>query len=854
MRLPPQPGERIDRGRRLTFVYGGATVTGFDGDTLGSALFASGRRVFSRSFKYHRPRGLLCCSGGCPNCMMTVDGVPNVRVCVEPIREGAVVRAQNVLGSLDRDLLSITDKIGGPFTPVGFYYRTMIRPRRLWPLYEKLLRNVAGLGRVEENGHPPRRYDTENRRVDVLVIGGGRSGCEAAARADGKVVLVDERGAPNRGERYEVIAGRALGIYEGGLVPVDAGDVLYRFRAERIVVATSAIEQPLVFPGNDLVGVMLPNAVRRLAAEWSIRPGGRAVIVSADEAGLDAAEDLRRAGTEVARVVDLRSSRPARLAARGRHGRLESVLVDGETVDCDLLVMSGGRQPAYSLLAQAGARVDYDARRSIFVPTALPANVEAVGAAAGDLPAAAPVPSYAGGRGKCFVCICEDVTDKDLKRAVAEGFDSIELAKRYTTVTMGPCQGRLCHVQSIRMLARAIGTEEASIGPTTSRPPWSPVELGLLAGRHYEAMKRSPLHFRHEEAGATMMWTGAWRRPFAYGDPAAEVRAVHESLAVIDVSTLGKIIVEGPDAGELLERLYPNRFADLAVGRIRYGVVTTDGGRIMDDGTIARLDDDLFYVTTTSTGSEGVCEWFEWWNAVWGYDAEIVNVTGALAAVNLAGPRAREALAALTDADVSNDALKYLDAKEITVAGVRCLALRIGFVGELGYELHCAASAGEHLWDALVAQGAVPFGLEPQRVLRLEKAHVIVGQDTDSESNLLSAGMPWIVKREKPDFVGKWAVELVEQHGTRERLVGFTMDDGVLPPEGAQVVEDGRSVGRVTSSRVSDQIGKVIGLAWVPTARADDGARMSIRVDGVPHQATVTLSPFFDPDGTRLRS
>src|SRR5437870_6331959 len=222
----------------------------------------------------------------------------------------------------------------------------------------------------------------------------------------------------------------------------------------------------------------------------------------------------------------------------------------------------------------------------------------------------------------------------------------------------------------------------------------------------------------------------------------------------------------------------------------------------MDDGTVARLDDELFYVTTTSTGSDSVCEWFEWWNAIWGYDAEIVNVTGALAAVNLAGPQAREALAKLTEADVSHEAFKYLDAKELRVAGVPCLALRIGFVGELGYELHCAASLGEPLWDALAAGGAVPFGLEPQRVLRLEKAHVIVGQDTDSESNLLSAGIPWIVKKEKPDFVGKWAVELVEERGLQERLVGFTMDNDVLPPEGAQVVEDGTSTGRVTSARV----------------------------------------------------
>jgi sarcosine oxidase subunit alpha len=332
------------------------------------------------------------------------------------------------------------------------------------------------------------------------------------------------------------------------------------------------------------------------------------------------------------------------------------------------------------------------------------------------------------------------------------------------------------------------------------------------------------------------------------------VRAVHEGLGVIDVSTLGKLIVEGPDAAALLDRLYPNRFSDLAVGRIRYGVVTTDGGRIIDDGTVGRLGDDLFYVTTTSTGSEGVYEWFEWWNAVWGYDAEIVNVTGALAALNLAGPRARETLASLTDDDVTNDAFKYLDVRELRVTGVACLALRIGFVGELGYELHCPASSAEHLWDGLVRAGAVPFGLEPQRVLRLEKAHVIVGQDTDSESTLLSAGMPWLLKLEKGDFVGRFAAELVQERGVRERLVGFTMPPETLPAEGAQVVAAGRPAGRVTSARVSERLGRTIGLAWVGPELAHDGSEIAIRVGATDERATVTLAPFYDAAGERLRS
>ena len=220
MRLEPQQGERIDRSREVTFTFHGAPVRGFEGDTLASALFAEGQRIFSRSFKYHRPRGLLCCRGSCPNCMLQVDGTPNVRSCVTPIREGARVEAQNVRGSLDHDLLAITDKIGGPFTPVGFYYRTMIRPRRAWPLYEKFLRNVAGLGKVDKHARRAHRYDVEHRHAEVLVVGGGDSGLAAAreAAAEGKqTVLVDngpdpdrDRGRRNRpGHRARRLRGRA---------------------------------------------------------------------------------------------------------------------------------------------------------------------------------------------------------------------------------------------------------------------------------------------------------------------------------------------------------------------------------------------------------------------------------------------------------------------------------------------------------------------------------------------------------------------------------------------------------------------------------------------------------------------
>jgi sarcosine oxidase subunit alpha len=356
-----------------------------------------------------------------------------------------------------------------------------------------------------------------------------------------------------------------------------------------------------------------------------------------------------------------------------------------------------------------------------------------------------------------------------------------------------------------------------------------------------------------------MMWTGTWRRPHSYGDVEAEVQAVHGAVGLIDVSTLGKLLVIGPDAGEFLERLYPNRFGDMKAGRIRYAVLNTDAGRIMDDGTIARLSDDAYYVTTTSTGAGAVVEWFEWWNAVWGMDVEIVNVTGGLAAVNVAGPRSREVMRRLTDLDISNDALSYLDAREARIAGVPSLILRIGFVGELGYELHFPSPYGEHVWNAILAAGAEfairPFGLEPQRILRLEKMHILVGQDTDSESNVLEANMPWIAKLDKDDFVGKWSLEHVLERGLQDMLVGFEMENGTVPLEGAQVVLEGtRPIGRITSSRWSPEVRKAIGMAWVPAEIAEEGKSFLVTVDGGLERARVRLRPFFDPDGEKLRS
>ena len=949
--MPESDGQRIDRERELGFTFDGKPVAGLEGDTIGSALFAAGRRTFSRSFKYHRPRGLMCCAGQCPNCLVQVDGAPGVRACTEPLREGMKVEHMNASPSLEFDVMRATDKFGGPFTPPGFYYKTFIRPRRFWPLYEKVLRHAAGLGRIAKS-QPEREWQTEYRRrhADVLVVGGGAAGLHAAiaaAEQGADVVLCDEGPEPGgrllaegaherareltekaRAAGVEVLTSApALGAFDG-LVPVWQGDTLHQIRAGRVVYATGAVEQPLLFPGNDLPGVMLSGGALRLATLYGVKPGERAVVAAVCDRGLEAAAALHDAGVELVAVADLRNNggtpglnalmrrgmRPLRgmtvLEARGRD-HVQGVVLgkpgagDGEgehAFGCDLLVVSGGSAPATSLLTQAGGRTGYDRQFGQFVLEELPDEVYAAGevAGAGHLPDAEHSGATAGAaaaralgfggeaadgdghghdrkigqppevavppavtsrrQGKCFACLCEDVTAKDIHLSVEEGYDSIELSKRYTTTTMGPCQGRMCQLPAVRLMAEETGQSLEQIGTTTARPPWHAVPMGALAGRPFEPAKRSAIHGRHRELGANVLWAGDWRRAYDYGDPQAEALAVHETAGLIDVSTLGKLIVRGPDAGDFLDRLYPNRFSNLKPERIRYGVIASDAGRIMDDGTICRLDDDTFYVTTTSSGAGAVYEWFSWWLADWQLDVRLTDVTQALSAVNLAGPRAREIMGKLTELDCSAEAFTYLDGKRADVAGVPCLILRIGFVGEVGYEIHCPSAHGQHLWDALMEAGAEygmkPFGLEPQRLLRLQKMHILIGQDTDSESTPFGAAMPWIVKLDKDqDFIGKWALERAAGEDLETALVGIKLTNGHVPTEGAVVLPDGDGpVGQVTSARYSPQLGGVIGMAWVPAALAKDGSSVTISDAGKRYQAEVVTAPFYDPEGEVLRS
>jgi sarcosine oxidase subunit alpha len=634
------------------------------------------------------------------------------------------------------------------------------------------------------------------------------------------------------------------------------------------------------------------------------------VVVTDDDHGWRSAAELVAAGFEGAGLVDARDAgagRPAAgeldaagvaihtnaspLDARGRDhvdGLVFRSPTGDDAISCDLVALAMRPEPVISLLAGAGATTRYDERLGEWLADRLPEGVGAAGhvlglrddvavadsgvragrAAAGgavepvggpSVADPAPEPAIGTGR-KQFVCLCEDVTVKELKQGVAEGFDSLETLKRYSTVTMGPCQGKMCHGLAARIHTRVAGGTPASTGLTTSRPPFQPVPLAVLAGPHLAPVRRTAMHDQHDALGARWIDMGDWKRPFAYGSVDDEVRAVREAAGLIDVSTLGKLDVQGRDAGAFLDWLHPNRFSDLKVGRVRYRAMLDDAGIILDDGTVARLGEQRFLVSTTTGNLDAVDQWFGWWLAGGARVVDVTNVTSQLAAVNLAGPRAREILARVTELDVSREAMPYLAAAEGEVAGIPAVLLRIGFVGEVGFEIHVPADYGAHLWDALMAAGKDlglrPFGVEAQRVLRLEKQHAIVGQDTDALSMPVEAGMGWTVEHDKDDFIGRAATLTAASGG--QVLTGFEVLTGDVPAEGSAIVLDGRAIGRVTSSKWSPTLQRPIGLCWLAGSHVRDGAPITIRLgvgtDGRSTAGRVRTRPFYDPDGERLRA
>jgi sarcosine oxidase, subunit alpha len=961
-RLPAREGEWIHRERSLRFTFEGQAHEGLEGDTLTAALAAAGVMITARSFKYHRPRGVFSAAGHDANNLFQIGAEPNQRGDAVLLAEGMSLTAVNTFGGVARDRASAMGLLSR-FLPVGFYYKTGAG-KRTFPLFEKLIRHMSGLGRIDFASRPALR-DRRYMHADVAVIGAGLSGLHAAlaaARAGAtRVVLVDENTEPGGCAAHgaDVAARQALrtliaevrrtpaiqllggcsvvGYYSDHELVVsehsrvDGGVLL--LRAGAVVLATGAIEQPAVFSSNDLPGILLGSAAQRLLHRHSVAPGRNVVILGANPDSLDVARDLASAGVKVqallvpadsplqidaslraelrelgARLVEGVSG----LAARAADGVLAGLTFhcDGgkDQLDCDALLLSVGFSPAQQLALQAGARSRFDVTLQQHVPESLPpglflaGRVNGVyarearvqdGAAAGALAAAYalakntsssmsnlarpsrdaashqhPHPLFDTPRSKRFVDLDEDLTLDDLTNAAQEGFDSVELMKRYSTVGMGPSQGKLSNIAAARHLARVTGQSLTAVGLTTARPPYQPVSLGAMAGMRLSPLRRTPLDDWHVAHGAQWMPAGQWRRPAYYARPGmnaadaiqAEVQAVRQGAGLIDVGTLGKIDVFGADAALLIERLYTGRFATQAVGHTRYAVMLDESGTVVDDGVVARLAPQHFYVSTTTGNAAAIYREMQRRVAEWRLDVVLHNVTGHLSAMNLAGPRCAPLLAALSDLALDDASFPYLAVREGHIAGVPARVLRVGFVGERGYEIHVPADRARAVWEALMAQGSdaglCPFGVEAQRVLRLEKGHVIVGQDTDGVTNIYEAGLGGMVKDDKPFFVGQRSLAALRRRGLRQQLVGFALARADAPILECHLVIDGDNIaGRVTSITRSTTLARAIGLAYVTPSLSAPGTQLTIRGDdGLLHAAEVVATPFYDPKHERQKT
>lgn len=573
-------------------------------------------------------------------------------------------------------------------------------------------------------------------------------------------------------------------------------------------------------------------------------------------------------------------------------------------IACDGVAMSTGWSPAANLLYQAGTKMRFDDLLQQFVPDRLPEGVFACGRVNGvfnlesrildgqraglaaaahagigaavsiSVPPETESPSFAWPivahpDGKNFVDFDEDLQVKDFENAVQEGYDNIELLKRFSTVGMGPSQGKHSNMTALRILARLTGKTPQQVGTTTARPFFHPVPLSHLAGRGFSPQRHSPLHGRHAALGAVFMQAGAWERPEYYAVEGKsridcireEARRVRTAVALIDVGTLGKLEIRGPQAAEFLNRCYTGRYDNMKVGATRYAVMCDESGVLSDEGVVARIAEDVFYFTTTSSGAATVYRELSRLNIEWKLDCGLINLTGSYSAMNLAGPASRKVLAQLTDMDLSSAAFPYLAVRSGIVAGIPVRMMRVGFVGEWGYEIHLPAEYGPTLWDVLMKAGEPsgigPFGVEAQRLLRLEKGHLIVSQDTDGLTHPFEVGMDWAVKLDKPFFIGKRSLQIVKKMPLKRKLTGFRLAEnhsGEVPKECHLVIHDGDIVGRVTSIAWSPHVGRYIGLAFLPPEMTEPGTPFSIRItDGSMVAAEACSTPFFDPKDERQK-
>ena len=970
-------GLLADSDRPVGFRFDGRRMSGLEGDTLASALLANGQRLVARSFKYHRPRGIVTAGPEEPCALVDVIGAkgrePNRLATTLLLHEGLVAESQNRWPSLGCDVLSLNDLIAR-FLPAGFYYKTFMAPGWAWErLYEPLIRRAAGLGRLEPLvGDHAAPAETVHDHTDVLVVGAGTAGL-AAARILGtsglKVMLTEQDVALGGGSlldarwsvwRESLCAGLAglatvrclprttvLGAYGHGvfgaletLSPSEAArfdglrERLRIIRARRVLFATGALERLIAFPGNDLPGVMLAGAAHQYLRRYGVAVGRRPVFFLNGDEAYEAVLALSGAGLECA-VIDVRESSLAAERVRalgvevqlgalvvGAYGRegvrtVRVVDVNGRAcrdLEADCLLMSGGYSPLTTLASQLGARLSWQEAIAAFTPDLAPAIGRVAGAARGvaglaaaardgesaarslaldlarplsaaDLGGDLPLDSQATpiaavwevrGRGKAFVDLQNDVTAADVRLSFREGYEHVEHMKRFTTHGMATDQGRIGGLVGSAVLAQARGVRLSEVGQPRPRPFAQPVPFAALAGgevrEHYRPKRRLPLHDWHEAAGATFVAAGLWLRPLVYSRQQGweavlnEARAVRRSVGITDVSTLGKIDVQGADAARFLDFIYANTFSTLAVGRARYGIMLREDGMLLDDGTTSRLAPEHFLVTTTTVNAAVVLEHMEFHlQAVCPrLDVLLTDVGDQWAQFAVAGPRAREVVAAVVaGVDLSNEAFPFMAASVATIAGVVGRVFRISFSGELAYELAVPAAHALKAWSAVLEAGKplrlAPYGLEALNTLRIEKGHV-TGAELNGNTSADDLGFQRMLKKHG-DFIGR----------ALSQRAGLTAPDrlqlvGVRPLErrhrlrnGSQLVAPQArttSLGYVTSSTPSVELDGWVGLALVAGGRQRLGQRL-IGTSPVHDEITELeiVSPhMLDPENVRVRA